>query len=144
MHNGEVNIGNPNDTGNATGVHLRVFGWASFNGYVEGMGWTTKSTLSSKTRIEKLDTKDALNKIMETDLETYQYKAEVAGGMTKRHAGPIIDDVHDVAQYSTPDEFINERRTGRSDADVIGYLMGAVQELKKQLDEIKKEVQING
>ena len=144
MHNGEVNIGNPNDTGNATGVHLQVFGWASFNGYVEGMGWTTKSTLSSKTRIEKLDTKDALNKIMETDLETYQYKAEVAGGMTKRHAGPIIDDVHDVAQYSTPDEFINERRTGRSDADVIGYLMGAVQELKKQLDEIKKEVQING
>lgn len=138
MHNGEVNIGNPNDTGNATGVHLRVFGWASFNGYVEGMGWTTKSTLSSKTRIEKLDTKDALNKIMETDLETYQYKAEVAGGMTKRHAGPIIDDVHDVAQYSTPDEFINERRTGRSDADVIGYLMGAVQELKKQLDEMKK------
>lgn len=144
IHDGEVNIGNPNDTGNATGVHLRVFGWASFNGYVEGMGWTTKSTLSSKTRIEKLDTKDALNKIMETDLETYQYKAEVAGGMTKRHAGPIIDDVHDVAQYSTPDEFINERRTGRSDADVIGYLMGAVQELKKQLDEMKKEVQING
>lgn len=144
MHNGEVNIGNPNDTGNAVGVHLRVFGWASFNGYVEGMGWTTKSTLSSKTRIEKLDTKDALNKIMETDLETYQYKAEVAGGMTKRHAGPIIDDVHDVAQYSTPDEFINERRTGRSDADVIGYLMGAVQELKKRLDEMKKEVQING
>lgn len=144
MHNGEVNIGNPNDTGNATGVHLRVFGWASFNGYVEGMGWTTKSTLSSKTRIEKLDTKDALNKIMSTDLETYQYKTEVAGGMTKRHAGPIIDDVHDVAQYSTPDEFINERRTGRSDADVIGYLMGAVQELKKQLDGMKKEVQING
>lgn len=144
MHNGEVNIGNPNDTGNATGVHFQVFGWASFNGYVEGMGWTTKSTLSSKTRIEKLDTKDALNKIMSTDLETYQYKAEVADGMTKRHAGLIIDDVHDVAQYSTPDEFINERRTGRSDADVIGYLMGAVQELKKQLDEMKKEVQING
>lgn len=140
MHNGEVNIGNPNDTGNATGVHLQVFGWASFNGYVEGMGWTTKSTLSSKTRIEKLDTKDALNKIMETDLETYQYKAEVAGGMTKRHAGPIIDDVHDVAQYSTPDEFINERRTGRSDADVIGYLMGAVQELKKQLDKVKEKI----
>lgn len=140
MHNGEVNIGNPNDTGNATGVHFQVFGWASFNGYVEGMGWTTKSTLSSKTRIEKLDTEDALNKIMSTDLETYQYKTEVAGGMTKRHAGPIIDDVHDVAQYSTPDEFINERRTGRSDADVIGYLMGAVQELKKQLDKVKEKI----
>lgn len=140
MHNGEVNIGNPNDTGNATGVHFQVFGWASFNGYVEGMGWTTKSTLSSKTRIEKLDTEDALNKIMSTDLETYQYETEVAGGMTKRHAGPIIDDVHDVAQYSTPDEFINERRTGRSDADVIGYLMGAVQELKKQLDKVKEKI----
>ncbi|MCD7134019.1 hypothetical protein LTY58_02760 [Limosilactobacillus rudii] len=140
MHNGEVNIGNPNDTGNATGVHLRVFGWASYNGYVEAMGWTTKSTLSSKTRIEPLDTKNALDKIIQTDLTTYQYKAEVAQGMTKRHAGPIIDDIHDVAKYYTPDEFINEQRSGRSDADVIGYLMGAVQELKKQLDKVKEKI----
>ncbi|MCC4485976.1 hypothetical protein LMC07_04380 [Limosilactobacillus reuteri] len=140
MHNGEVNIGNPNDTGNATGVHLRVFGWASYNGYVEAMGWNTKSTLSSKTRIQPLDTVKALATVNATDLTTFQYKTEVAEGMTKRHAGPVIDDIHDVAQYSTPDAFIAENRQGRSDADIIGYLMGAVQELSKQLNEIKEKI----
>jgi len=140
LHNGEVNVGNPSDTGNPTGVHFRVFGWGSFNGYVEAMGWTTKSTLSSKTRIEPLDTTYALDRIVKTDLTTFQYREEVKHGMTKRHAGPIIDDVHDVAQYNTPDEFINERRTGRSDADVIGYLMGAVQELNKQIEQLKEKI----
>ena len=143
MHNGEVTLGNPNDTGNATGVHFRVFGWATYNGYVEAMGWTTKSILSSKTRIEPLDTADALDKIVQTDLTTYQYKMEVANGTQKRHAGPIIDDVHDAAQYHTPNEFVNEQRTGRSDADIIGYLMGAVQELNKKINKLS-EVKQNG
>ena len=144
IHDGEVNIGNPNNIGSATGVHLQVFGWATFNGYVEAMGFNTKSTLSSKTRITPLDTADALDKITSTDLTTFQYKTEVAEGFTKRHAGPIIDDVNDVAQYRTPNAFISENRQGRSDADIIGYLMGAVQELTKQLNKLKKEVQING
>lgn len=142
LTNGNIWIGNPSNK-SATGLHLTVQGWATYAGYVEAMGWTTKSTLSSKTRIEPLDTADALDKITSTDLTTYQYKAEVSQGLAKRHAGLIIDDVHDVAQYSTPDAFVAENRQGRSDADIIGYLMGAVQELKKQLDKVKKEVKSN-
>ena len=139
LHDGVVEMHNLVD-GSAAGLHMTVQGWATFSGYVEAMGWTTKSTLSSKTRIEPLNTSDALDKITSTDLTTYQYKDEVSAGSTKRHAGIIIDDVHDVAQYSTPDAFISENRQGRSDADIIGYLMGAVQELKKQLDKVKEQV----
>lgn len=133
MHNGEI-VANNMSGNSTTGVHLVVHGWATYDGYVEGMGWTTKSTLSSKTRIQPLDTADALNKIVQTDLTTYQYKAEVANGIQKRHAGPIIDDVNDVARYHTPNEFVNGQRTGRSDADIIGYLMGAIQELNKKIN----------
>ncbi|HJA26940.1 MAG TPA: hypothetical protein H9720_01050 [Candidatus Limosilactobacillus intestinigallinarum] len=143
MHNGEIDIGNPNNIGSATGVHLQVFGWATYNGYVEAMGFNQKSTLSSKTRIQPLDTAKALATINATDLTTFQYKAEIAEGMTKRHAGPIIDDVHDVAQYQTPDAFVAENRQGRSDGDIVGFLMGAVQELSKQLNELKEEVKSN-
>ena len=143
IHDGEVNIGNPNNIGSATGVHLQVFGWATYNGYVEAMGFNQKSTLSSKTRIQPLDTAKALATINATDLTTFQYKAEIAEGMTKRHAGPIIDDVHDVAQYQTPDAFVAENRQGRSDGDIVGFLMGAVQELTKQLNELKEEVKSN-
>ena len=143
IHDGEVNIGNPNNIGSATGVHLQVFGWATYNGYVEAMGFNQKSTLSSKTRIQPLDTAKALATINATDLTTFQYKAEIAEGMTKRHAGPIIDDVHDVAQYQTPDAFVAENRQGRSDGDIVGFLMGAVQELSKQLNELKEEVKSN-
>ena len=143
MHNGEIDIGNPNNIGSATGVHLQVFGWATYNGYVEAMGFNQKSTLSSKTRIQPLDTAKALATINATDLTTFQYKTEIAEGMTKRHAGPIIDDVHDVAQYQTPDAFVAENRQGRSDGDIVGFLMGAVQELSKQLNELKEEVKSN-
>lgn len=144
IHNGEVCIGMPGHESDKTSVHLRVFGWADFNGWMNVMGLSQTSLLSTKTRIEPLDTKDALDKIMAANVETYQFKSDVAEGKTKRHASVIIDDVHDVSQYYTPEEFISENRKGRDDGDIVGYLMGAVQELKKQLDEMKKEVQING
>lgn len=139
LSDGNVWIGNPANRG-ATGLHVTVQGWGTFSGYVEAMGWTTKSTLSSKTRIQPLDTAKALATVNATDLTTFQYKTEVAEGMAKRHAGPVIDDVHDVAQYNTPDAFVAENRQGRSDADIIGYLMGAIQELSKQLNEVKEKI----
>ena len=77
---------------------------------------------------------------MSANVNTYQFKTDVAKGKTKRHASVILDDVHDVAEYCTPEEFISEDRKGRDDGDIIGYLMGAVQELKKQLDELKEKI----
>ena len=140
IHNGEVCIGMPGHENDKTSVHLRVFGWADFNGWMNVMGLSQTSLLSTKTRVAPLDTKVALNKIASADVRTYQFKSDVAQGKTKRHASVIIDDVHDVAKYYTPEEFISENRKGRDDGDIIGYLMGAVQELKKQLDQVKEKI----
>lgn len=136
-----ININNASDTNDKNyDVAIHVKGWAEMTGWFTCMGITQTSLLSAKTRIEPLDTKVALDKIASTNVETYQFKSDVAKGKTKRHASVIIDDVNDVAEYYTPEEFISENRMGRDDGDIIGYLMGAVQELKKQLDELKEKI----
>ena len=136
-----INIANTIDTNDKNyDVAIHIKGWAEMTGWFTCMGITQTSLLSAKTRIEPLDTKVALDKIASTNVETYQFKSDVAKGKTKRHASVIIDDVNDVAEYYTPEEFISENRMGRDDGDIIGYLMGAVQELKKQLDELKEKI----
>nr|DAG70716.1 MAG TPA: hypothetical protein [Caudoviricetes sp.] len=136
-----ININNASDTNDKNyDVAIHVKGWAEMTGWFTCMGITQTSLLSAKTRIEPLDTQVALDKIASANVETYQFKSDVAKGKTKRHASVIIDDVHDVAEYYTPEEFISENRMGRDDGDIIGYLMGAVQELKKQLDELKEKI----
>lgn len=136
-----ININNASDTNsNNYDVAIHIKGWAEMTGWFTCMGLTQTSLLSTKTRIEPLDTKVALDKIVSADVRTYQFRTDVAKGKTKRHASVIIDDVHNVAEYCTPEEFISEDRKGRDDGDIIGYLMGAVQELKKQLDELKEKI----
>ena len=136
-----INIANTIDTNDKNyDVAIHIKGWAEMTGWFTCMGITQTSLLSTKTRIEPLDTKVALDKIVSANVNTYQFKTDVAKGKTKRHASVIIDDVHDVAEYYTPEEFISENRMGRDDGDIIGYLMGAVQELKKQLDELKEKI----
>lgn len=136
-----INIENTIDTNSKNyDVAIHIKGWAEMTGWFTCMGITQTSLLSTKTRIEPLDTKVALDKIVSANVNTYQFKTDVAKGKTKRHASVIIDDVHDVAEYYTPEEFISEDRMGRDDGDIIGYLMGAVQELKKQLDELKEKI----
>lgn len=136
-----ININNASDTNsNNYDVAIHIKGWAEMTGWFTCMGITQTSLLSTKTRIEPLDTKVALDKIVSANVNTYQFKTDVAKGKTKRHASVILDDVHDVAEYCTPEEFISEDRKGRDDGDIIGYLMGAVQELKKQLDELKEKI----
>ncbi|WP_375138885.1 tail fiber domain-containing protein [Limosilactobacillus balticus] len=132
------NVVDGNNNNYDVGIHIK--GWAEMTGWFTCMGLSQTSLLSTKTRIEPLDTKEALDKIASADVRTYQFKSDVAQGKTKRHASVIIDDVHDVAEYYTPEEFISENRKGRDDGDIVGYLMGAVQELKKQLDLVKEKI----
>lgn len=131
------NASDSNSNNYDVGIHIK--GWGEMTGWFTCMGLTQTSLLSTKTRIEPLDTKVALDKIASADVRTYQFKSDVAKGKTKRHASVIIDDVHDVAQYYTPDEFISENRQGRDDGDIVGYLMGAVQELNKQIKQLKEK-----
>lgn len=136
-----VDIANKNNSNTSNyDVHLTLRGYVNMTGWLNCLGMTQTSRLSTKTRIEPLDTAKALELINSADVATYQYKQEVAHGGTKRHASVIIDDVHDVAQYQTPDEFISEDRSGRSDGDIVGYLMGAVQELTKKFKTLESKV----
>ena len=136
-----ININNVSDTNDKNyDVAIHIKGWAEMTGWFTCMGLTQTSLLSTKTRIEPLDTAKALELINSADVATYQYKQEVAHGGTKRHASVIIDDVNDVARYQTPDEIISEDRQGRNDGDIVGYLMGAVQELTKKLKTLESKV----
>lgn len=104
--------------------------------------FSQQSTLSSKTNIEAVDSKDALDLVNRTDIRSYQYKTDVAEGKTKRYTSLIIDDVNDVSEYYAPDEFTNEERTGRDDGSAVGYLFLAVQELTRRIKTL--EAKLNG
>lgn len=107
---------------------------------VMARSFSQQSTLSSKTNIEAVDPKDALDLVNRTDIRSYQYKTDVAQGKTKRYTSIIIDDVNDVSQYYAPDEFTNEERTGRDDGSAVGYLFLAVKELTKRIEKIEEKL----
>lgn len=112
------------------------------NSYTNVMArsFSSQSTLSSKTNIETVDPKDALDLVNRTDIRSYQYKADVAQGKTKRYTSMIIDDVNDVSQYYAPDEFTNDERTGRDDGSAVGYLFLAIQELTRQIKNLEEKI----
>lgn len=107
---------------------------------VMARSFSQQSTLSSKTNIETVDPKDALDLVNRTDIRSYQYKTDVAQGKTKRYTSLIIDDVNDVSQYYAPDEFTNDERTGRDDGSAVGYLFLAVKELTRRIKNLEEKL----
>ncbi|MCZ2326589.1 tail fiber domain-containing protein [Limosilactobacillus fermentum] len=107
---------------------------------VMARSFSQQSTLSSKTNIETVDPKDALDLVNKTDIRSYQYKSDVALGNTKRYTSLIIDDVNDVSEYYAPDEFTNEERTGRDDGSAVGYLFLAIQELTRRIKTLEEKL----
>ncbi|MGJ3757131.1 tail fiber domain-containing protein [Limosilactobacillus fermentum] len=107
---------------------------------VMARSFSQQSTLSAKTNIETVDPKDALDLVNQTDIRSYQYKSDVAQGKTKRYTSLIIDDVNDVSKYYAPDEFINEKRTGRDDGSAVGYLFLAVKELTRRIKNLEDKL----
>ena len=109
-------------------------------GNVMARSFSQQSTLSSKTNIETVDPKDALDLVNRTDIRSYQYKTDVEQGKTKRYTSLIIDDVNDVSKYYAPDEFTNEERTGRDDGSAVGYLFLAIQELTRRIKTLEDKL----
>lgn len=126
--------------GSSTATQLKVDGWAWVNGWVEAAGHSQHSALSTKTDIQSVDDDKMLEMINDTDLTTFLYKTDVANGETHRHIGLIIDDVHDVAQYQTPQEFIAPNGVSRDDDNMIGALFGAVKALTKRIKTLESKV----
>ena len=124
----------------STATELRVEGWAWVNGWVEAAGHSQHSALSTKTDIQSVDDDKMLEMVNDTDLTTFLYKTDVANGETHRHIGLIIDDVHDVAQYQTPQEFIAPNGVSRDDDNMIGALFGAVKALTKRIKTLENKV----
>lgn len=124
----------------STAIKLQVDGWAWINGWVEAAGHSQHSALSTKTDIQSVDDDEMLKMVNSTDLATFLYKTDVANGETHRHIGLIIDDVHDVAQYQTPQEFIAPNGVSRDDDNMIGALFGAVKALTKRIKTLESKV----
>ena len=129
-----------NDGGSSTATKLQVDGWAWVKGWVEAAGHSQHSALSTKTDIQPVDDDKMLEMINGTDLTTFLYKTDVADGDTHRHIGLIIDDVHDVAQYQTPQDFIAPNGVSRDDDNMIGALFGAVKALTKRIKTLESKV----
>lgn len=123
-----------------TATELEVHGWEWVNGWVEAAGHSTHSALSTKTDIQPVDNDKMLKMVNDTDLTTYLYKTDVASGETHRHIGLIIDDVHDVAQYQAPQDFIAPNGVSRDDDNMIGALFGAVKALTKRIKTLESKV----
>lgn len=124
----------------STAIKLQVDGWAWVNGWVEAAGHSQHSALSTKTGIQSVDDDKMLKMVNDTDLATFLYKTDVANGETHRHIGLIIDDVHDVAQYQTPQDFIAPNGVSRDDDNMIGALFGAVKALTKRIKTLESKV----
>lgn len=124
----------------STATKLQVDGWAWVNGWVEAAGHSQHSALSTKTDIQSVDDDKMLEMVNNTDLTTFLYTSDVANGETHRHIGLIIDDVHDVAQYQTPQEFIAPNGVSRDDDNMIGALFGAVKALTKRIKTLESKV----
>lgn len=124
----------------STATELKVDGWAWVKGWIEAAGHTQHSALSTKTGIQSVDDDKMLKMVNDTDLATFLYKTDVANGETHRHIGLIIDDVHDVAQYQTPQDFIAPNGVSRDDDNMIGALFGAVKALTKRIKTLESKV----
>ncbi len=129
-----------NDDGSATATKLRVDGWAWVRGWVEAAGHSQHSALSTKTDIQSIDDDEMLEMVNNTDLTSFLFKTDVASGETHRHIGLIIDDVHDVAQYQAPQDFIAPNGVSRDDDNMIGALFGAVKALTKRIKTLESKV----
>lgn len=129
-----------NDGGSSTATKLQVDGWAWVKGWVEAAGHSQHSALSTKTDIQPVNDDKMLKMVNDTDLATFLYKTDVANGETHRHIGLIIDDVHDVAQYQTPQDFIAPNGVSRDDDNMIGALFGAVKALTKRIKTLESKV----
>ncbi|MGJ3870377.1 gp58-like family protein [Limosilactobacillus fermentum] len=123
-----------------TATKLEIHGWAWVNGWVEAAGHSQHSALSTKSDIQPVDNDKMLKMVNDTDLTTFLYKTDVASGETHRHIGLIIDDVHDVAQYQAPQDFIAPNGVSRDDDNMIGALFGAVKALTKRIKTLESKV----
>lgn len=109
----------------------KVYGlYGQFNTLEKG------SLLSIKKNVENIDSENALNQILCSQIVTYNYKDQ--DNTQRQSIGPIIDDESKLGskKYGVSNSMLNETQTGLRIDNEVGLLMGAVQELSKRNSEL--------
>lgn len=95
---------------------------------------TVTSRLSTKTAITKVDYDRALMAVQNTDMYDYRY---IEDDSNQHYVSGIIDDIHDKPEYNLDPMLINQERTARIDANLLGYHHVVLQEILKRLDKLE-------
>lgn len=95
---------------------------------------TVSSRLSVKTAITKVTYDRALMAVQNTDMYDYRYTTDDTG---QHYVSGIIDDIHDKPEYNMDPMLINQERTARIDANLLGYHHVVLQEILKRLDKLE-------
>jgi hypothetical protein len=93
---------------------------------IHASGFSQSSTLESKTNVELMDTSKSLDRVLNTDVVSFQYLSELGKGINKTHSGFAIG-----GGYNLPELYQSVKQDGVLLYDPIGDLFAAVQELNK-------------
>lgn len=97
---------------------------------------TVSSRLSVKTDITKVTYDRALAAVEGTDMYDYRYVADDSG---QHYVSGIIDDVNSDPQYHMDGMLINQERTARIDANIIGYHHVVIQKLLERVAALEEK-----
>jgi hypothetical protein len=90
--------------------------------------WTVLSDSTKKIDIRRADTKSVLDKVMQLPISEWRYKDQPDASI--RHIGPMAQDFWTLFQ-------LGEDSLGISTIDPDGVALAAIQELKKENDELR-------
>lgn len=91
------------------------------------------SLVSQKTNIGNVDTGYALNEVLKADVRSYSF---IDDEDKQTHVSPMIDDV-DNKMY-IPKDWLDSEHEGVDTYSVIGYLIQAVKELNKKIEQLEQ------
>lgn len=97
---------------------------------------TVSSRLSVKTDITKVTYDRALAAVEGTDMYDYRYVSDDSG---QHYVSGIIDDVNSDPQYHMDGMLINQERTARIDANIIGYHHVVIQKLLERVAALEEK-----
>jgi hypothetical protein len=136
LYSGSLNINRDNRNASITSYPIQI-GCSSFNGngaYLTNAGvWTNASSRTFKENFTPFTGEELLSKIANLSITTYNYK-----NTTEKHVGPVAEEF--VGAFDTG--VIRETDGKRDDmylssGDVAGVALAGVQELLKEIKELK-------
>ena len=106
------------------------------NSVISQVANTVSSRLSLKTDITKVTYDRARAAVEGTDMYDYRYVADDSG---QHYVSGIIDDVNSDPQYHMDGMLINQERTARIDANIIGYHHVVIQKLLERVAALEEK-----